>query len=89
MKINKTYLNREIKKIIKEQIELEAISSELSKTSVIDPELFKDPTVVMERFNTIFEVVGVIFDNQMLLKEKIADLEEKINSLEVSWLLSY
>lgn len=84
MKINKAYLNREIKKIIKEQIELGTISSELSKTSVTDPELFKDPAVVMERFNTIFEVVGVIFDNQMLLKEKIANLEEKINSLEVS-----
>ena len=83
MKINKAYLNREIKKIIKEQIELETISSELSKTSVTDPELFKDPAVIMERFNTIFEVVGVIFDNQMLLKEKIANLEEKISALEV------
>ena len=84
MKINKTYLNREIKKIIKEQIELETISSELSKTSITDQELFKDPAIVMERFNTIFEVVGVIFDNQMLLKEKIVDLEEKINSLKIS-----
>ena len=84
MKISKAYLSKQIKNIIKEQVALETISAELAKTSITDPELFKDPAVIMEKFNSIFEIAGVIYENQMMLKENILELEEKINSLEIS-----
>ena len=51
MKISKKYLSEQIKNIIKEQVALETISAELAKTSITNPELFKDPAVIMEKFN--------------------------------------
>jgi hypothetical protein len=84
MKVTKEYLYRQIKHIIKEQVDLEVINAELSKTSITDPEIFNDPAVIMEKFNTIFEIAGIIYDNQIIIKNKISELEVLIDTLEKS-----
>ena len=84
MKIRKEYLSRQIKNIIEEHVALELVNAELAKTSVTNSDLFKDPDIIMEKFNSIFEVAGIIFDNQKLLEGKITALEAKIDALELN-----
>ena len=78
MKINK----KQLRKLILEKVfflneeDLKSVPP-MQNMSVTDETLLKEPGVLLEQLNDIKESLGIIWDNQQMIFEKITTLEGK------------
>ena len=67
---------RQLRKLIKEEV------SDRYKTTVTDPAVFEDPSMIMDQFQKLSEAMSIIHENVKMTLDKIESLETKMEVVE-------
>lgn len=79
MKISRKQLNILVKKVL---VENKLAYAAVDKTTITDPEAFKDPEIVMAQFHKLISAAGNTRDNTRVIDSWLQELESRIVDLE-------
>ncbi len=79
MKISRKQLNILVEKVL---VETKLAYDTVDKTTITDPEAFRDPEIVMAQFHKLMSAAGNTWDNTKVIESWLEELESRIIDLE-------
>ena len=79
MKLSRKRLRMLVEKVI---VENKMAHAAVDKTTITDPEAFRDPEIVMAQFHKLMSAAGNTWDNTKVIESWLQELESRIVKLE-------